>query len=231
MVPLKVELRCSCEQVRAKVDAPSPIHLVCYCDDCQGYAAWLCENQPSNNIRKVVDAQGGSRVCQVFGSNVEILSGQDKLQVSTLDPAIVPKGRPHQLLRVHATCCMTPMFSSSWRELPTIGFYAANVIVPGDNVNDRDYDRFVTPNESTGCWDDDEPYLGPPSYRINTKWALTKPESGGDEEFPPSFLMRFIFRNIVPLSRGNRNPYPYPLPPPDQVQVRKETRPISNNNE
>jgi len=225
MAPLKVQLRCSCGEVRAKIDAKAPIHLVCYCDDCQGYAAWLAEKQGSKTTRKVVDVQGGSRVCQVFGSEVEILAGRDKLQVTTLDPALAPKGR-QELLRLHANCCMTPLFSSSWREFPTVGFYAANVVILGEDANEV---RIVTPNETTGCWDDDEPFLGPPLYRINTKWAVTKPASGGAEEFPPMFLLRFILRNMIPLTRGKRNPYPYPLPAPGEAEVRKEIRPVVKN--
>jgi hypothetical protein len=162
-------------------------------------------------------------VCQVFGANVDILAGQDKLVATTLDPKLVPKSRPSQLFRMHANCCMTPMFSSSWRDLPTVGFYAANVIVPDEQGNEV---RMVAPNEDTGCWDDDEPFLGPPSYRINTKWAKTMPSSGGATEFPHMFLLRFIVRNLI-LHRSERNPS---LPPPGEAEVRMEQRSMVDEN-
>ena len=44
------------------------------------------------------------------------------VQASRLDPSRVPPGRPFVLLRLHATCCGSPMFNT-WHELPTCSFF------------------------------------------------------------------------------------------------------------
>ena len=201
----------------------APVHLVCYCDDCQGYAGWL-EARRSEHGGSVtaLDAQGGSRTCQVFGADVQVIAGGDQLHATVLDPALVPARRPQQMLRLHSACCATAMFSASWRELPTVGFYAAAVVAPAEGGAEA---RGVAPDPSTGCWGED-PLLGAPQYRINTRWARAvpgRPPPRGAAGFPLGFLLRFAVRNFL-LYRDRRAPYPWALPPPGQAEVRREQR-------
>jgi hypothetical protein len=219
---LDVRLSCACGQVLLRVYAKSPVHLVCYCDDCQGYVEWLTARRPDEyGPETAVDAQGGSRTFQVFGSEVQVVSGGNLLVPTALDPRLVPKGRPRQMLRAHCSCCFTPMFSASWRELATVGIYAANVVI---SSNDGSTNQYFAPDSITGCWGEDS-YLGSPAYRINTKWAkeiLGVPSPAGSAGFPLGFLLRFIARNI--FFRNRRLPFPIALPKQGDEEVRMEMR-------
>jgi hypothetical protein len=53
-------LQCQCGRVRIQVHAAAPVHLLCYCDDCQNYEMY-CKQQ------KTTDSQTFSRVCDGNG--------------------------------------------------------------------------------------------------------------------------------------------------------------------
>ena len=196
--PLHVKVVCNCEKVCLQVDAVAPVHLVCYCDDCQRYAQWVQETsmeEKSGSRRPVVDCQGGSRTCQVFRENVKIIRGKEFLQVTFLNPANVPS-RPQKMHRVASTCCHTPLVSALWKELTVMGLHAANFQKDG---------RFLS-QTSAGLWgggqgddDDGESFLPPPEYRINCRYAKAL-DNGvmprGHSRFPQQFLFRFLWRNF-----------------------------------
>ena len=214
--PQAFSLSCSCGRIRATVCARDPLHLICHCDDCQAYVAWTA-NQPTtykrqNTAQVSADASGGVRTVQVFKAEIavslepvpanrggsaasatESQTASDLLEVTRIDPRLVPEGRPFTLLRVHATCCSTPLFNT-WRELPTISFFASA----------------AAPDGGSGAL----ALLQPPEWRLNTEWAQKVPGQTlvppGSFGFSPFFLARFLIRNWVFGSRGS--PAPFPLP-------------------
>ena len=215
---LKVEVECACGKVGLFVDdSQYPVHLVCYCDDCQNYAQWMMatmktkrkNNNKDDNIatetataRPVVDNQGGSRTCQVFRRNVRILKGSNLLVSSYLDPLKVPSGRPQRMYRIHTECCGTPICSAYWDELPLMGIYAANMKIIDDG--NKKAHTFVYHDPKDKNWGDDEhtstagTIIPSPEYRINCMYAKSEnPIEGGHPEFPIKFLIRFLWRNFV----------------------------------
>jgi len=198
--PQVFHLACTCGKLRAVVRAPAPVHLVCHCHDCQAYAAWVSEQRPSTEpALRTVDASGGVRTVQAFKGDIELTSGAASLlQVSRLDPGLVPPGRPFPLLRLHATCCGTPMFNT-WRELATCSFFAST----------------ATAEESAAA----SALHRPPRWRLNTRWARGENETPkGSPEFSPLFLLQFVVRNLV--YRRRAAPCPFALPDLDKVIIR-----------
>ena len=136
---------------------------------------------------------------QVFKADIELAStsSRELLRVTRLDPRRVPEGRPFTLLRVHASCCGTPLFNT-WRELPTCSFFAANAIADG----------------GSGA----ASLARPPQWRLNTAWARAAPaaaallEPRGTPGFPALFLLRFIARNWAFSQRATPAPFELPLP-------------------
>ncbi len=105
----EVPLRCRCGRVRGVVTdvAPETVNrLVCYCDDCQAFAAFL--GQPG-----VTNGAGGTDVCHVAQSRVKILEGEDELRCMRLSE----KG----MIRWFAGCCRTPIGNTINGRLPAIG--------------------------------------------------------------------------------------------------------------
>ena len=185
-------LACCCGRVRATVRAPAPLHLVCHCDDCAAYVLWASRRGAAPCDRRLLEADGGGvRTVQVFKSDIAVQSGAGLLVVTRLAPELVPPDRPFVLLRVHASCCGTPLFNT-WRELPTCSFFASAAAEDG----------------GSGA----AALARPPQWRLNTAWALPGrlPPPVGSTNFGPLFLMRFIARNLYFRSRGAA---PFDLPP------------------
>ena len=212
---LRVKAQCRCGKVCFMIDEKAPIHLVCYCDDCQRYAQWAQKQGLS-----VVDIQGGSRTCQVFRRNVKILRGSDLLQFSYLDPAKVPY-RPQRMYRGHTVCCNTPMCSAFWEELPVMGLYASNFVLGPV--------AFLSPDSTSKLWEDRAEKISSgrsipaPEYRINCRYAKKDKASGGykgDAEFPISFLLRFLWRNFVVSHKVSS--LDFRMPSPSTVVMRAE---------
>ena len=90
-------LTCTCGAVRGTLDraeAGQVNRVVCYCDDCQTFAAAI--QRPD-----VLDAHGGTDIVQVYPCNMKITHGREHIGLTRLSP----KG----LLRFHTTCCGTPL--------------------------------------------------------------------------------------------------------------------------
>jgi hypothetical protein len=93
-----------------------------------------------------VDAQGGSRTCQVYRRNGKVTKGSELLQCTYGNSENVPP-RPQRMFRAYAICCMTPIFSAFWRQLPFMGLYAASFMAANGHLS-------VQPNSKTLVWDD-----------------------------------------------------------------------------
>ena len=208
--PQEFALSCSCGRVRARVRARRPLHLVCHCDHCQGYVRWVAEQASTAasggaapQRRAAADARGGVRTVQVFKADIRLLGDEARalLQVSRLDPRLVPEGRPFALLRAHATCCGTPLFNT-WRELASCSFFASAAEDDGGSGASA--------------------LRRAPEWRLNTQWALDAatplPAPAGSAQFSPLFLARFLARNI--LCAEWAAPPPFDLPPTEAVVVR-----------
>ena len=102
-------LRCRCGNVRGVATDLSPTsgnRLVCYCDDCQAFARFL--GRPD-----VLDAHGGTDICQMAPSRVRITEGAASLRSMRL----APKG----LLRWYTECCRTPVANTLSARVPFAG--------------------------------------------------------------------------------------------------------------
>ena len=177
--PQEFTISCTCGRVRASVHAAAPLHLACHCDDCQDYVAWVALRRPAELQRLLTaDDNGAVRTVQVFKREVVVSSGADLLQITFLCPRLVPAGRPFQLLRAHANCCGTPLFNT-WRDLPSISFFAAAAEEDG----------------KSGA----AALREPPEWRLNTKWSSRVAHERliptGTTGFSPFFLLRFVSRN------------------------------------
>ncbi|CAB9522359.1 expressed unknown protein [Seminavis robusta] len=197
--PLSLKAECVCGEVQFSVDAPTPVHLVCYCDDCQHYSQYCLATAAGADkpTRVVTDIQGGTRTCQVYRRNVRVTSGKDLLQFTYYNPDKVPS-RPQRMFRAYTTCCHTPMISAFWNELTVMGLYAGNL-----KIGNGPLAAVLQPNAVSKLWDDNADSLivvPAPEYRINCEYALAveaMPPPKGQRGFPLFFLLRFLWRNFI----------------------------------
>ena len=93
-----IPLRCTCGLVQGEIlDSSRPAsgnHLVCYCDDCQAFVAFLGRED-------VLDAQGGTPIFQTTPSQVRFTSGEEHIRSLRLSD----KG----MVRWYTDCCRTPI--------------------------------------------------------------------------------------------------------------------------
>ncbi|ETV79594.1 hypothetical protein H257_06853 [Aphanomyces astaci] len=102
------DIACSCGHIQGKVLAASTLHCICYCDDCQ--ESKLHDKFP--NAPSHVNENGGTHVILLFPSDVRITAGQDKL--------VQAKLKEHTTTcRVYASCCGTPIFNATTKNLPS----------------------------------------------------------------------------------------------------------------
>ena len=90
-------------------------HVVCYCVDCQAFAAFL--GTPS-----ITDDAGGTALFQMPRSQIRIKEGLDQLRCVRLSP----KG----MHRWYADCCKTPVGNTLGAGMPFIGLIDTCVAVP-----------------------------------------------------------------------------------------------------
>ncbi|KAJ3002455.1 UNVERIFIED_CONTAM: hypothetical protein HDU68_006216 [Siphonaria sp. JEL0065] len=132
-----------------------------------------------NNIPSpVLDAHGGSDIVQVFKTDIEISTGKETLNVSQIEGTAETKD--YKTMRVYASCCNTPLFNTT-REFPIVGVFVDAL--------------------------DDKEVFGPVLLRIMAKFARGNVE-GASQEFPFSFLVRAIYRNLL---SGRANPQDVPV--------------------
>ena len=188
---------------------------------------------------RVSDKHGGCRVCQVYKSDLMVLSGHNELQ-----PTALPTKRSAQMFRVHADCCKTPMISACWREYPVVGFFIANLLCGNDEEENFRPSTYISNHPNDFDWNNQDVITGLPEvkWRINTKYAINnKPQDEpkkddiddddvtnssqqtptttvfGHPGFPPLFLFGFLWRNFVSsptlLTTAATTSPPFPLPP------------------
>jgi hypothetical protein len=140
-------LRCTCGAVRgvAREIAPHAVNrLVCYCDDCQTYAHAL------GRAEAILDAHGGTDICQISPARLEITAGREHLACLRL----TAKG----LVRWYASCCNTPIGNMLVSPQPPF-FGLVHCFVDPEGVASRDeamgpsrggiQGRFATGDRST----------------------------------------------------------------------------------
>ncbi|MEM6936044.1 MAG: DUF6151 family protein [Pseudomonadota bacterium] len=110
-----LEVSCRCGKLRGVARGVSPAlvnRAKCYCDDCQLFAFFLGDPQG------VLDEFGGSEICQMSPTHLELTEGSENLACVRL--------RPKGLYRWYAACCNTPMANTLTSAIPFVG-----VIRPG----------------------------------------------------------------------------------------------------
>lgn len=107
---MTLSIACKCGQFQGEPDqqlAHPHNRLLCYCDDCQGFAHYL------GNAEGILDEQGGTDITQVTAGSLTITQGLEHLACVRLSP----KG----LRRWYAKCCNTPIGNAPSVSLPFIG--------------------------------------------------------------------------------------------------------------
>ena len=90
-------------------------HVVCYCVDCQAFAAFL-------GTPGITDDAGGTALFQMPRSQVRITEGLDQLRCVRLSPT--------GMHRWYADCCKTPIGNTLTAGMPFIGLIDTCVAVP-----------------------------------------------------------------------------------------------------
>lgn len=99
----RVTWRCLCGQTEAKIDTGDGTHAVCYCDDCQAFAALTREDW--------LDEAGGSDLFQTTPDRIDMVRGGENLACLRL----TNKGP----LRWYVTCCGAPFANTlTTRQVP-----------------------------------------------------------------------------------------------------------------
>jgi hypothetical protein len=104
-----IDIQCDRGTFRATLRDASPrsgMHVVCYCADCQAFAALVDREQ------EMLDEHGGTAIFQTSPSALRIDAGADQLACTSL----TGKGA----LRWHTRCCNTPIGSTL--PSPTMSF-------------------------------------------------------------------------------------------------------------
>lgn len=115
--------RCGCGALEGRAENLSSDdgkRLICYCGDCQAFARYLGQDA-------MLDAHGGTDLCQLSPARLRIDKGLDKLACLRLGP----KG----ILRWYTACCKTPIGNTvPTRHLPHIGLVSACIQTEEDGT-------------------------------------------------------------------------------------------------
>jgi len=95
-VSMKHLISCDCGSFQGEViDCTVGVRAVCYCKDCQIFAAYLGKTDT------ILDQVGGTEVVGLRHSNIRLIDGAENLRCISLNS----KG----LLRWYTNCCKTPI--------------------------------------------------------------------------------------------------------------------------
>lgn len=128
--------RCACGQVELSLGparAISGTHLICYCDDCRGFAQHL-------GADRVLEPGGGLRLFQTLPGALQILRGGEHLACL--------RWSTRGMYRYYAACCGTPLANRmAKRGLPFIGLVAAPIEpqTPLGKVSCVSFSKFAEP--------------------------------------------------------------------------------------
>jgi len=93
---MKHLISCSCGELQGEIRGPKAgVRAICYCKDCQIFAAYL------DKANDVLDESGGTEVIGLRHSNILFTHGIDNLKCVSLSK--------NGLLRWYAGCCKTPI--------------------------------------------------------------------------------------------------------------------------
>lgn len=91
-----IPLYCQCKQFHAEIQVSScGPRAICYCVDCQAYAAVLKQEN------KILNEQGGTEVLAVRPHQIKFIHGAQQLTFMSLSP--------QGSLRWYTRCCNTPI--------------------------------------------------------------------------------------------------------------------------
>ncbi|HEX7452450.1 MAG TPA: DUF6151 family protein [Polyangiaceae bacterium] len=127
-----ISLACACGKLRGValgVSRVSAARIVCYCDDCQAYAAFLA--RPG-----ITDAWGGTDVLQIAPSRVRLTNGVQALACVRLSE----KG----MYRWHCAECKTPLANTLSPRVPFVSLFHS-FIAQGDSDSDNARDEVLGP--------------------------------------------------------------------------------------
>ncbi len=113
---IDLPLSCRCGAVRgtAHVSPAAGKRVVCYCDDCQAFAAFL------GRTAEVLDEHGGTDLFQTAPSALELTAGAERLACVR----VTPRGP----FRWYASCCKTPIANTPpTSRVPFVGLVLAFV--------------------------------------------------------------------------------------------------------
>ena len=119
------QLRCECGCVEGTLRKASPRHVnrvVCYCDDCQKFAACLGRTD-------LLDSSGGTDIVQVASSRLQFTSGQEQIRGVRLSD--------NGTYRWFANCCKTPLGNMVNIGMPAIGIPIAPFLAAGESLSAR----------------------------------------------------------------------------------------------
>jgi hypothetical protein len=171
-------VRCRCGKVRGVATEISPrtsSRVVCYCDDCQAFARFLGADD-------VLDALGGTDICQMAAPRLRITEGRSELRCVRLSP----KG----LHRWYADCCKTPVANTINGRIPFVGIVQPFMNYAGDG---RSRDEA----------------LGKPVAYVHGKFAIGGLPPHAHPTAPPRFILGAIRRFVgwFLSSRGKASPF------------------------
>ncbi|WP_188009116.1 DUF6151 family protein [Grimontia hollisae] len=109
-------LRCECGELEGTLKHVSPAsgnHIVCYCNDCQGFAKHL------GNEQKWLDKWGGTDIFQLAPAAIDIHKGADQLRCVRMTPG--------GIYRFYTACCRTPIANTISRKHPFAGILTAAI--------------------------------------------------------------------------------------------------------
>lgn len=120
-MPTDIQISCACGAVKARLSDATPrrgARLVCYCDDCQAFAAFL------GRADEILDDHGGTEIFQTRPSRLSISEGSEKIACARM----TPKG----VYRWYAKCCNTPIANTPpLADLPFAGLFVASMTNDG----------------------------------------------------------------------------------------------------
>lgn len=119
-----LKFQCECGQVTGDITAHAGSYrrVRCYCSSCQEFAVMFSKQG------SILDAGGGSDLCQVSPAQLHFERGLDRLKCLRLSP----KGP----LRWYADCCSMPIANTaSTHQIPFTGLLTANIQKAAPNLN------------------------------------------------------------------------------------------------
>lgn len=117
-MPSDLPLRCTCGKLRGSAAGVAPEignHVVCYCEDCQVFAAFLAH--PGTT-----DEAGGTPIFQMPRMQIRITDGLDQLRCVRLSE--------QGMYRWYADCCRTAIGNTLGAGMPFIGLIGACIDRP-----------------------------------------------------------------------------------------------------